>query len=148
MHAVSSWRLLWISWCALGGGADFPCLFDFFFLRTHTACCKHEATSSLICLSTGTRFWKKHVASSNYHRNKRRVHQHFWLPLNTLRVDQYYLQLMANPSTYATHTELWPQTNRTRSKSEQHSLVSLILHRLLQAHVTYYTATSIMPPFS
>ena len=37
--------LLWISWCVLGG-AIFPCFFHFnrfFFLRTHTACCKYEA---------------------------------------------------------------------------------------------------------
>ena len=43
LHAVAG--LLWISWCALGG-ADFSVLFflRFFFLRTHTACCKYEAT--------------------------------------------------------------------------------------------------------
>ena len=38
--------LLWISWC-VSGGADFFsvfCFFDFFFLRTHTVCCKYEAT--------------------------------------------------------------------------------------------------------
>ena len=37
--------LLWISCCVLGG-AIFPCFFHFnrfFFLRTHTACCKYEA---------------------------------------------------------------------------------------------------------
>ena len=28
--------------------------FDFFFLRTHTACCKYEAASCLIYLSTST----------------------------------------------------------------------------------------------
>ena len=46
--------LLWISWCVLGGGADFSVFFffDFFFLRTHTACGKHEAASCLIYLST------------------------------------------------------------------------------------------------
>ena len=42
--------------------------------------------------------------------------------------------------------KLWPQTNCTISKSEHHSLVSLILHPLVQAHVTYYTATNIIPP--
>ena len=31
-----------------------------------------------------TRLWRKHVLSSNYHRNKRRVHQDFWFPSNTL----------------------------------------------------------------
>ena len=47
--------LLWISWCFLGG-ADFSSVFffDFFFLRTHTACCKYEAASCLIYLSTST----------------------------------------------------------------------------------------------
>ena len=36
--------LLWISWCVLGG-VDFSVFFfDLFFLRTHTACCKYEAT--------------------------------------------------------------------------------------------------------
>ena len=46
--------LLWISWCVLGGGADFSVFFffDFFFLRTHTACGKHEAASCLIYRST------------------------------------------------------------------------------------------------
>ena len=48
--------LLWVSWCVLGGGADFSVFFffDFFFLRTHTACCKHEAASCLIYFSTST----------------------------------------------------------------------------------------------
>ena len=38
--------LLWISWCVLGGVADFSVifLFDFYFLRTHTACSKYKAT--------------------------------------------------------------------------------------------------------
>ena len=31
--------LLWISWCVLGAAG-----FRFFFLRTHTACRKYEAT--------------------------------------------------------------------------------------------------------
>ena len=46
--------LLWISWSVLGG-ADFSeiCFFRFFFfLRTHAACCKCEAASCLIYLST------------------------------------------------------------------------------------------------
>ena len=43
--------LLWISWCVLGGVADFSV---FFFLRTPTACCKHEAASCLIYLSTSS----------------------------------------------------------------------------------------------
>ena len=48
--------LLWLSWCVLGEGADFSVFFSsiFFFLRTHTACCKHEAASCLIYLSTST----------------------------------------------------------------------------------------------
>ena len=33
--------LQWISWCA-SGAAGFRGLFSFFFLRTHTACCKYE----------------------------------------------------------------------------------------------------------
>ena len=36
---------LWVSWCVLGR-AGFFCVFlfsIFFFLRTHTACCKYEA---------------------------------------------------------------------------------------------------------
>ena len=37
--------LLWISLCVLGGADFFSVIFfDFFFLRMHTACCKHEAT--------------------------------------------------------------------------------------------------------
>ena len=30
--------LRWISWCVLGAAG----FFSFFFLLTHTACCKHE----------------------------------------------------------------------------------------------------------
>ena len=37
--------LLWISWCVLGGADLFSVFFfRFFFLRTHTACCKYAAT--------------------------------------------------------------------------------------------------------
>ena len=36
LEVVAVAGLLWISWCVLGGA-------DFFFLRTHTACCKYEA---------------------------------------------------------------------------------------------------------
>ena len=45
LEVVAVTGLLWISWCVLGG-ADFSVFFffDFFFLRTHTACCKYEAT--------------------------------------------------------------------------------------------------------
>ena len=39
VEVVAVAELLWLSWCVLGG-ADF---FVFFFLRTHTACCKYEA---------------------------------------------------------------------------------------------------------
>ena len=35
--------LLWISWCFLGEAGFRAFLFRFFFLRTHTVCCKHEA---------------------------------------------------------------------------------------------------------
>ena len=44
LEVVAVARLLWISWCVLGG-ADFFVFFffRFFFLRTHTACCKYEA---------------------------------------------------------------------------------------------------------
>ena len=47
---------LWISWCVLGGADFFVFFFRFFFffLRTHTACCKYEATSCFIYLSTST----------------------------------------------------------------------------------------------
>ena len=36
--------LMWISWCVLGGADFFSVFFFDFFLRTHTACCKYEAT--------------------------------------------------------------------------------------------------------
>ena len=41
LEVVTVAGLLWISWCVLGG-TDFSCflLFDFFFFRTHMACCK------------------------------------------------------------------------------------------------------------
>ena len=33
---------LWISWCVLGGADFFVFFSHFFFLRTHSACCKYE----------------------------------------------------------------------------------------------------------
>ena len=39
LEVVAVAWLLWISWCVLGAAG-----FRFFFLRTHTACCKYEAT--------------------------------------------------------------------------------------------------------
>ena len=45
LEVVAVAGLLWIPWCVLGG--DFVSVFFFFvlfFLRTHTACCKYEAT--------------------------------------------------------------------------------------------------------
>ena len=45
LKVVAVAGLLWISWCVLGGADFFSVFFfDFFFLRTHTACCKYEAT--------------------------------------------------------------------------------------------------------
>ena len=44
--------LLWISWCVSGMADISVFFFRFFFHRTQTACCKYEATSCLIYLST------------------------------------------------------------------------------------------------
>ena len=46
---------LWISWCVSGGADFFRFLRSFFFIRTHTACCKYDAVSCLIYLSTSNR---------------------------------------------------------------------------------------------
>ena len=45
LELVAVAGLLWLSWCVLDG-ADFSVIyiFSFFFLRTHTTCCKYEAT--------------------------------------------------------------------------------------------------------
>ena len=44
LEVVAVLGLLWISWCVLGGVDFLVFLFSiFFFLRTHTACCKYEA---------------------------------------------------------------------------------------------------------
>ena len=44
LEVVAVAGLLWVSWCVLGGDNFFVFfLLDFFFPRTHTACCKHEA---------------------------------------------------------------------------------------------------------
>ena len=53
LEVVGFAGLLRLSWCVLGG-VDFFVLFffDFFFLRTHTAYCKYQATSCLIYIST------------------------------------------------------------------------------------------------
>ena len=48
LELVAVAGLPWISWCVLGG-TGFFCLS---FLRTHTACCKYDAASCLINLST------------------------------------------------------------------------------------------------
>ena len=43
LEVVTVAGLLWISWCALGAAGFISCcFFPFFFLRTHTACCKYE----------------------------------------------------------------------------------------------------------
>ena len=44
LEVVAVAELLWISWCVLGAAGFFRVFFfDFFFFRTHTACCKCEA---------------------------------------------------------------------------------------------------------
>ena len=42
LEVVAVAGLLWISWYVLGA-AGFRAFFQFFFSRTHTACCKYEA---------------------------------------------------------------------------------------------------------
>ena len=43
LEVVAVAGLLWISWCVLGAAGFFLRFFrDFFFPRTHTACCKYE----------------------------------------------------------------------------------------------------------
>ena len=56
LEVVAVAGLLWISWCVLGGASYFLIFFFrfFFSLRTHTACCKYEAASCLIYISTST----------------------------------------------------------------------------------------------
>ena len=44
LEVVAVAGLLWISRCGLGGADFFVFFFRFFFVRTHTACCKYEAT--------------------------------------------------------------------------------------------------------
>ena len=51
LEVVAVAGLMWVSWCVFGG-ADFFVFFFLFFVRTHTACCKYEAASCLIYLST------------------------------------------------------------------------------------------------
>ena len=44
LEVVAVAGLMWISWCVLGRAGFFVFVFfDFFFLGTHTACCKYEA---------------------------------------------------------------------------------------------------------
>ena len=55
LEVVAFAGLLWISWCVLGAAGYISCsfvFFLFFFLRTHTACCKYEDAFGLIYLST------------------------------------------------------------------------------------------------
>ena len=43
LEVVAVAGLLWIPWCVSGGADFFVIFFRFFFVRTHTACCKYEA---------------------------------------------------------------------------------------------------------
>ena len=43
LEVVSATGLLWISWCVVDAAGFRGGSFSFFFLRTHTACCKYEA---------------------------------------------------------------------------------------------------------
>ena len=43
LDAVAVAGLLWTSWRVLGAAGFFGGVFSFFFLRTHTACCKYKA---------------------------------------------------------------------------------------------------------
>ena len=54
LEVVAVAGLMWVSWCVLGGAGFFRDFFfsPFFFLRTHTAYCKYEATSCLVYIST------------------------------------------------------------------------------------------------
>ena len=53
LEVIAVAGLMSISWCVFGGAGFFRAFFfDFFFLQTHTACCKYEAASCLIYLST------------------------------------------------------------------------------------------------
>ena len=51
LELVAVARLLWVSWCVLGG-AGF--VYHVFLLQTHTASCTYAAASCLIYLSTST----------------------------------------------------------------------------------------------
>ena len=51
LELVAVARLLWVSWCVLGG-AGF--VYHVFLLQTHTAYCTYAAASCLIYLSTST----------------------------------------------------------------------------------------------
>ena len=54
LEVVAVAGLVWIYFvaCFFSVWWDFVLLLSFCFLRTHTACCKHEAASCLIYLST------------------------------------------------------------------------------------------------
>ena len=52
LEVVTVAGLLWLSWYVLDGAIFFLFFFPIFFLRTHTACCRYEAASCLIYLST------------------------------------------------------------------------------------------------
>ena len=59
LEVVGVAGLMWVSRCVFGG-ADFFVFFfvsTFILLRTHMACCKYEAASCLIYLSTNMYFY-------------------------------------------------------------------------------------------
>ena len=56
MVAVAGLLCIW--WCVVGAAGFFRVfIFIFIFLRTHTACCKYEAASGVIYLSTSMLVW-------------------------------------------------------------------------------------------
>ena len=53
LEVVAVAGLLWVSWSVFGGVGFFSFFFSFFFLRTHTACCKMMTRAPcLVYLST------------------------------------------------------------------------------------------------
>ena len=56
LELVAVAGLLWLTWCVLGAAGFRVFCFSIIFGGTHTACCKYEAASCLIYLSTSKRF--------------------------------------------------------------------------------------------
>ena len=95
-------------------------------------------------------FRREHYQScSNFYGAKRGVHQRFGSSQTQYQSVEHYLQLMENPTTYAIHIEIVAANQLIIVQHPRATdidwLVNPIHYHQVQAHTTYYIATSTVP---